>query len=150
MTEIAEKIELASSNFEVGLTRRTEERSIEERKEIITGKNPSIIISIRANDNDEITLKAIVSSKAEETIKTKSQKLACLILNKFAQNPNLKNFKIHTVNPVLKEPSEEEILYNNKVSIILELGNIENKEFFEKTGDIAFSIISGIEDYYEK
>lgn len=118
-----------------------------------------IIIGLRMGDYPtDNNIKIYVSSIGDEKLIKKREKLSCLIINRLFSDKDLDN--IFTGGNVIKQNPEHikedyaKILNNGKISIIIEIGNLQNEKIkdLESTGiisKIADSIYEGIKEYYE-
>lgn len=111
-----------------------------------------MIISIKIGDNQNKlnTVKAYYSSESNEEIKKKSEKLACLILNKLLDESELKIDGANTL-PVKNQLD----IKKDKVAVLLEIGNMQIKENnpikqTETISRIGKSISEGIIKYYRE
>ncbi|HLD89053.1 MAG TPA: hypothetical protein VI894_02500 [Candidatus Nanoarchaeia archaeon] len=79
--------------------------------------------------------------------------MGCLIINNFLSDEEMGNlFTGSSIIEVDKE-SHEHLLDDDRISVILEIGNLQNSDGIEllgKTSEIGDSIKHGIEDYYKK
>lgn len=124
-------------------------------------ENADIIISIHAGnyqDKNKNYIKAYYSFNSEKSEEAKA--LACAIINKILDNLDINKTKFKdiavAVVPVGKEQNDEkQILNNNKVSILLEIGNIQIDKNANMLGDIGIknaigkSIYEALEGYYK-
>jgi len=116
------------------------EISLDERLGIVKDKSPEIFISIRVgsrSDNSNYA-KAFVPEYSK-----KSAELACNIINSLLD-------RYDDITGVSIIPSKDAIVNANDVSVLLELGNIQNeKNIIKRHTDTAQAIIGGIKDYWE-
>lgn len=128
--------------------------SLYERLEIIADENPDMMISINIGNHPdkENTVYAYIQKNTKER---ESWKLACLILNKFNENFDIDEAKIKRIDiKDLDLGDPKQILkFPDKVSVVLEIGNIKNekgKEMLKDIVEISNAIYyGGIKEYYE-
>ncbi|PIN86123.1 hypothetical protein COV19_06520 [Candidatus Woesearchaeota archaeon CG10_big_fil_rev_8_21_14_0_10_44_13] len=118
--------------------------------EMNTEPKPNMAISLHIGDYqnpDDNPFRAMYIFSS-----SKSEKLACLISNKFREDYIV--LESEKIVPLLKYSQDyASILSENAPSVVLEIGNIRNIMGFDQDEDInkiAAIIVSGIEEYYKK
>ncbi|MEA2036597.1 MAG: hypothetical protein U9O94_03760 [Nanoarchaeota archaeon] len=147
-------------------TRENIGRSIEEQtrkdaaqvNELVETSNTIISIHMGNYSSENNNIKIFVSAIGEEDLVIKREKLGCLIINNIFSENELKDIftggNIISVNPEHVEGDYQQILNNEKISIVIEIGNIQSDKSMklQKTEiifQIAGKIHQGVKDYYE-
>jgi len=112
--------------------------------------NVEAIIGIRSNNYNpnKNYLKAYYSSSSKKT--QESQKLACLMINKLLEDIKFDGASMISINPKdFDDAEQEKILDNDKIAVILEIGNINNKNILSilKDPKIPTKISNAIREY---
>jgi len=133
---------------------RKSNREIEELME-----KSDVTISIRIGDYpNNNNVKVYTSSIGDENLVKKRKKLGCLIINELFYDKDLNNIftggNVVNVNPKHIKKDYGEVLNNDKISIIIEIGNIQSDKIknLENIGTItkiANSIYNGVKKYYD-
>ncbi len=130
-------------------TRLTRDEELE--RDVKDLENVESIIGIRAkSDNfNKNYLKAYYS--LESSRNKESRKLACLTVNKLLDSFEFDGAAVIGINPEdFNESHQEKILDNNKVAIILEIGNLNTKKgikILEDYSKVSKLIKEGIKEY---
>lgn len=122
----------------------------EERLLKVAGSDIIISLHVGNYSPDKNNVNAFIS--AEGLKKAESRKLACLILNNLLNRLNIDNVAIIPVFPSqLKKDDPQQILLQDKIAVLLELGNVNNKASVQalKPFDIANAINDGLRGFYE-
>jgi hypothetical protein len=123
----------------------TTKKSKTEIKKLID-QDDLAIISIHIGKNDDKTLhlnknydfiKAYISHKSKK--RNQSEALACKILNSLSDSNKIDGVAIVPIIPEQfpEDDPRNEMLNNDKTAILLEIGNIENKEGIIKSNNLA-------------
>jgi len=143
--------EVLNAGFDYDVTRPSDYYiTMFERLSVLSRADVIISIHLGNYSEQENAVKAFISAESEK--KQESITLACHILNNFAKNSQ---FDVAIIPVVVSELSNEDpklVLLADKVAVLLEIGNINNKESIELLDvyEIAAAINKGIKDYYEK
>ncbi len=114
-------------------------------------ENVQTIVGIRAGnyDSNKNYLKAYYSLSSLRNMESK--KLACVLVNKILDNLEFNGVAVIGINPAdFGELSQEKILDNDKVGVIVEIGNVNNKQglaILKDYSKIAKSMSDGIKEY---
>lgn len=127
---------------------------VDDRLYIIERDNPHMIISIHIGSysNDINTVKAYIPKNPKEK---ENWKLACLILNQLTEKFEIDETKIIRIKieELSFDDPKQVLKFPDKVSVMLEIGNIQSekgKEMLKHIVKISNSIHDGIEEYYTK
>ncbi len=126
-------------------------------KDLIEKSDVALRISIGDYQEYNNDIKIYVSSVGDEKLVKKRKKLGCLILNELLSDKELDKIftggKVMAINPehIIREYGE--ILNNDKIGVVLEIGNIQSNKINEMKAvgvitQIAKLIYSGVEKYY--
>ncbi len=128
-------------------------------------KKSEVIISLHVGKSlkENNNIKIYVSSVGDETIIKKREKMGCLILNELFSDSDLEDFftggNVIKINPEQINEDYEKVLDNklldhNKISIVVEIGNIQNEKIRDLNAlkiiipKVSSSIFRGITEYY--
>lgn len=128
--------------------------SVNDRLETIKNENPDAIISIHIGSysEDKNIVYAYVPKNSDK--ERENWKLACLISNQLTEKFGIETKIIREDISSLKYDDPKQVLkFPDKVSVMLEIGNIQNeegKEMLKNIVEISNSIYEGIGAYYTK
>jgi len=122
-------------------------------------KNSEVIISIHSGDYpSNNNIKIYVSSIGDEELVKKREKLGCLIINELFSDKELNNIftggNVISINPKYIKKDYRETLSNDKISIVMEIGNIQSDRIkslqnAQTAIKISSQIYKGVEKYYD-
>ncbi len=129
--------------------------SVNDRLGRIENENPDMVISLHVGnypDKDNIVYAYVPKTSDKER---ENWKLACLILNQLTEEFDIDETKIirEDISKLNPNDPKQVLKFDNKVSVMLEIGNIKSeksKEMLKDIVQISGSIYQGIKDYYEK
>jgi len=138
----------------VETTRKGTELNTQVRKDLAEIKSliqkSEVIISLHVGDYpSNNNLKVYVSPMGDDELVKKREKLACLVINEILSdrelNPIFTGGNVIKVNPRYLQDDYEQVLSNDKLSLLIEIGNIQSDKIKKiNKGEIKTRISDGI------
>jgi hypothetical protein len=127
-------------------------------KELMEESDTTISIRMGNYLGDNNNIKVYISSIGDEELVKKRRRFGCLILNELFSDKKLDNIfrggNVVSINPEHIKMDYGEMLNNDKISIVIEIGNIQSEKIkdLQNVGiitKIADQIYNGVREYYE-